>query len=104
MLCSLFTVQSDRDSHDEAIQQAARERSKLEHEVQSQRNMYKTLSKKYDEDVGNLDIQLRQAQSSLAQSAAEIEHVRAESAELSRHLDMANSRYDTLTLGNSLIT
>ena len=83
------------------MQQAAREKSKVEQEVQSQRAMYKILSQKYDEDVGNLDTQLRQVQSSLSQSAAEIEHQRAECTELARQLDVANSRNDSLTIGIS---
>lgn len=76
-----------------------REKSKLEQEVQSQRAKYKLLAQKYDEDVGNLDTQLRQVQSSLAQSASEMEHARAESTELARQLEAANARNDAATIG-----
>lgn len=81
------------------MQQVGREKSKLEQEVQSQRAKYKLLAQKYDEDVGNLDTQLRQVQSSLAQSASEMEHARAESTELTRQLEAANARNDAATIG-----
>ena len=79
--CKWLFAQADRDKHVEAMQQAAREKSKVEQEVQSQSAMYKILSQKYDEDVGNLNTHLRLVQSSLAQSTAEVEHKCAECTE-----------------------
>ena len=97
--CTWLCAQAERDEHDEAMQQAAREKSRVEQEVQSQRTMYKILSQKYDEDVGNLDNQVRQVQSSLAQAAAELEHQRAEYTELTRKLDVTTARNESLTNG-----
>lgn len=84
--------------HEEALE---REKNSLKREVDAERDKYKQLAHKYDEDVGNVLKQLRQLQ---GQSASESERARAESAELTRQLQAVNERNAELTVGTLLST